>query len=437
MSQYVRRAIGYGVPCLWILVLVVSFGQLSPIWRFFGATVGLFLAVKVGAWVLVRGRSGGISLSPLETLLFWTVWPGVRPDRFLTDEYSRPEARTFVFGYTFFLLGAVLGVATLLAVPYVGEQVASWLFIFAVLFCVHFGIGSILPFSLRWAGFPVPPLFVNPFASTGIGDFWSTRWNRPFVGMNRLFLTRPLAPHLGFGTAALIAFLASGVLHELAISYPAGAAFGLPFLYFVLQSVLYLIERQAFPEDPDAWTVLRQVWTYAAILGPLPLLFHWPFRETFVVPVIEFGRSMLLAHPAEFYLWLGLWIGVAGHALVLVASSQVPKELEWHEDLQSLSSLNRKLLWTYGGFIVLTIVSFGILTAVFHGEFVAGNPVALGLSAMIAVFWGARILVDFFYFSHDDWPEGVEYIVGHALLTSLFVLLVAIYGGTIAFHLVG
>lgn len=66
---------------------------------------------------------------------------------------------------------------------------------------------------------------------------------------------------------------------------------------------------------------------------------------------------------------------------------------------------------------------------------VTGNPVALGLCAVIAVFWTVRILVDFLYFSHEDWPEGVKYVVGHAMLTSLFLLIVAIYAGTILFHM--
>lgn len=113
----------------------------------------------------------------------------------------------------------------------------------------------------------------------------------------------------------------------------------------------------------------------------------------------------------------------------------MPDELEWEDDLASLRPLNRKLMWTYGGFIVLTIVAFGVISAVFHAQLVAGTPVALGLAAFVAVFWTARSLVDSLYVSHDDWPDGVEYVVGHALLTTLFAVLVVVYGGTVAYHL--
>jgi len=240
---------------------------------------------------------------------------------------------------------------------------------------------------------------------------------------------------MGAGTAAFVAFVVSGFLHEMAISYPAGAGWGLPLVYFFVQAVAYAVEQGFFPEtEGDDWSLLRGAWSRAVVLVPVPLLFHGPFRLTFVVPVIEAVRPLIVQYSVLDCLAAGLWVGAAGHLLVLGASYQVPDELEWKEDLESLKPLNRNLIWTYGGFIVLTIVSFGVLTAVFHGEFVSGSPVALGLRVFIAAFWTARILVDSFYFSHDDWPEGVKYVVGHTMVTSLFLLLVGIYAGVVVFH---
>lgn len=430
-----REAIGYGLPIAWIALLIALGGRLPPVARLLGATAGLLLSIKVSSWVLLPARGREFSLSPVETLVYWTVWPGVRPDLFGDPGQRRrePEARAFVEGYAFAAAGLALVVGALLAVPVVGVGTSTWLLLFGLLATFHQGVGRLLPFGLRWAGVPVPSLFDAPLRSEGVADFWSSRWNRPFVNMNRLYVTGPLSSRIGMGGAAAVAFVASGVLHELAISFPAGAGWGSPFLYFLVQGALYTVEETLFPDDASS-SVLWRVWTYAGVLLPLPLLFHAPFRSTFLVPAIEFGRDLLFSYPPSAYLGLGLWVAAAGHFLVLVASSRVPAELDWHTDLQSLSAFNRKLLWTYGGFIVLTIVSFGVLTALFHGQFLAGNPVALGLAGMIAVFWTARVLVDAVYFSHDDWPGGLEFVVGHALLTSLFVLLVVVYAGTIAYH---
>jgi len=424
----------YLVPLVWIAILLVLSDDLSPWLRIAGATVILLYSIKIGSWLLLTARDEKPSLSPVQKLVYWTAWPSVRPDSF-EDAESEPDAGEFVRGYVFGIIGVVLIAGTVLATPYIGENVGSWLMIFGLLSTFHFGVGTVMPFALRWIGVPAPSLFDRPLRSQGIGDFWSSRWNLPFVEMNRLFITRPLGARFGIGVSALTAFLVSGFLHEMAISYAAGAGWGTPFVYFIVQAVAYYAEQRFFPEEEDdGFSVSRSLWTWAVVLLPLPLLFHAPFRQTFIVPIIDVLGTFVFAYPLVDYLSLALWVGAAGHFLVLAASFQVPDELEWRDDLESLKPLNRKLMWTYGGFIVLTIVSFGALTAVFHSEFVAGNPVALGVSAMVAVFWTARIVVDFFYFSHDDWPSGTKYIVGHTMLTSLFALLVVIYGGTVVFH---
>ena len=124
-----------------------------------------------------------------------------------------------------------------------------------------------------------------------------------------------------------------------------------------------------------------------------------------------------------------LWLASAGHFVILFASAQVPSRLRWKQDLAQLMPFNRKLLWVQGGFTVLTIIAFGILTLVLHREMLRGDRAALGLVCFIASYWTARIMVDSFYFSHEDWPQGKEFVMGHILLTSLFVALASSYWG--------
>ena len=124
---------------------------------------------------------------------------------------------------------------------------------------------------------------------------------------------------------------------------------------------------------------------------------------------------------------LDLWFVGAAHFVILIASFQVPYRLGWKRDLQQLIPFNRKLLWIQGGFTVLTIIAFGILTLVLHTELLQGDRAALGLTCFIGIYWTARILVDAIYFSHADWPKGTAFVVGHALLTMLFSLLAVSY----------
>ena len=63
-----------------------------------------------------------------------------------------------------------------------------------------------------------------------------------------------------------------------------------------------------------------------------------------------------------------------------------------------------------------------------------GDRAALGLAAFIALFWTARILIDFFYFGHDDWPKNRLFVVGHMMLTALFLALAATIWATLIWH---
>ena len=132
---------------------------------------------------------------------------------------------------------------------------------------------------------------------------------------------------------------------------------------------------------------------------------------------------------AERLFDLTLWLAGGGHFVILLASFQVPSRLRWKQDLAQLMPFNRKLLWVQGGFTVLTIISFGILTFALHRELLRGDRAALGLACFIGSYWTARILVDAFYFSHEDWPQGKQFVVGHVLLTCLFVALACSYWG--------
>jgi len=132
---------------------------------------------------------------------------------------------------------------------------------------------------------------------------------------------------------------------------------------------------------------------------------------------------------------LALWVAGAGHFVALIAGSQVPSRLHWKSELTKLSPFNRKLLWTYWAFTGLTIAAFGTLTFILHEELLAGGRTALAVAAFIALYWTSRISVDFFYYSHRDWPKGAQFLLGHILLTGLFLFLAATYVTLLVWHL--
>jgi hypothetical protein len=136
----------------------------------------------------------------------------------------------------------------------------------------------------------------------------------------------------------------------------------------------------------------------------------------------------------ESFFNVALWLAGIGHFMALCASFQVPSRLGWKEDLAQLRPFNRKLLWVQSSFTVLTIIAFGTFTLALHNEFLRGDRAAMALSLFIGSFWTFRVGVDAFYFSHQDWPKGKQFVVGHILLTSLFVSFAISYLGLFFWH---
>ena len=82
-------------------------------------------------------------------------------------------------------------------------------------------------------------------------------------------------------------------MHELAISVPAQAGYGLPTLYFSLQGVAMVAERTAVRRDiPIASGVTGWLWTALVTVPAAGLLFHPAFIRTVVMPVVDFAENL-------------------------------------------------------------------------------------------------------------------------------------------------
>ena len=70
-----------------------------------------------------------------------------------------------------------------------------------------------------------------------------------------------------------------------------------------------------------------------------------------------------------------------GQLSVLIASSLVPLRLDWRNTLAELPKLVRQLFWVYGGYVVLSIVSLGIICISQAEEIAAGSGLARAFCA--------------------------------------------------------
>ena len=116
------------------------------------------------------------------------------------------------------------------------------------------------------------------------------------------------------------------------------------------------------------------------------------------------------------------------HFAILIASALTPGVLGWRRHLASLPLLLRQLFWVYGSFIVLVIVAFGTISLAHAGALASGDPLARSVSALIALFWAARLAVQWFVFDATPFLTNALLKLGYHTLTVAFVALTLIYG---------
>jgi hypothetical protein len=127
--------------------------------------------------------------------------------------------------------------------------------------------------------------------------------------------------------------------------------------------------------------------------------------------------------------WASLIVSAGIGQLSLVAASlAIPYALRWPEDLAKVRPLTRQVFWTYAAYIWCTNLAFGLISAFAPHWLLDRSPLAGAVSTYIAIYWGARLVVQFTYFDRSDAPKGSLFVVGEAALVGLFLVLTLVYG---------
>lgn len=126
---------------------------------------------------------------------------------------------------------------------------------------------------------------------------------------------------------------------------------------------------------------------------------------------------------------LSLWLWLAGmsHFGILIASFSVPLVMDWRKLLEPLPKLMRQLIWVYGAYVVLMIISLGGAGVFLSDELAAGTPLARAVCGFATIFWGIRLSLQFLYFDSQEFRTTWWLDAGYYGLTVVFTLLTGVF----------
>jgi predicted DCC family thiol-disulfide oxidoreductase YuxK len=257
--------------------------QVSPwalMWLMAGA---LFLGCK---WLTFRRVWRERTPLHLERLPgYFIFWAGMDAASFLGSDSGRGNlarhTRRIILAITKVLSGAIalFVLARLASNP----LLAGWIGMVGMILILHFGLFELAGVAWQIAGVPARPIMNAPIKATSLNEFWGRRWNGAFNQLMVDLFFRRFARSLGTTSAVLIAFVISGLIHELVISLPARAGYGWPTLYFLVQGLGVIAQRSlGMRRGFTGWFS-----TMAIAAGPAFWLFHPPFVRQVVLPFMQ------------------------------------------------------------------------------------------------------------------------------------------------------
>lgn len=257
-----------------------------PAWAMMWAVALLIYAMAK----LCTLRAARIGTSPARIAGYVLAWPGMDPDPFLQhrNDVARPAPRDWLPPALRLALGGTLVWGMVRTLVADRPLLAGWIGATGLILLLHFGTFHLLALAWQRGGVGAEPIMRRPAASTSLGEFWGKRWNLAFNELARRLVFDPLRRRAGVAVATTGSFLASGLIHELVISLPAGGGYGLPTAYFLAQDAGVLLQRSRPARRLRLDRGARgRIVTVLFVVAPLHWLFHQAFMLRVIVPFLD------------------------------------------------------------------------------------------------------------------------------------------------------
>ncbi|PSL43906.1 hypothetical protein CLV51_107218 [Chitinophaga niastensis] len=123
-----------------------------------------------------------------------------------------------------------------------------------------------------------------------------------------------------------------------------------------------------------------------------------------------------------------LQLKIIGVVLIFLSIIHIvfPKYFNWKKELQPLSLINSQMMYVHTFFVALMVFLIGVLCLCCTHDIIftkLGRQISLGLF----VFWGIRLVFQFFVYSPELWKGKLFETVVHVSFSMLWLYLTVVF----------
>jgi hypothetical protein len=118
-------------------------------------------------------------------------------------------------------------------------------------------------------------------------------------------------------------------------------------------------------------------------------------------------------------------------ALLVLVNLIVPRLLHWREEMAALSLLNRQIFQVHSAFIILILALLSALVLTCAEALVEPSRLSRAVLLGLTVFWGARMLVQWGFYSPEVWRGNRLRTVLHYACSATWIYMTAVFGAAL------
>ncbi len=109
----------------------------------------------------------------------------------------------------------------------------------------------------------------------------------------------------------------------------------------------------------------------------------------------------------------------------------VPARFHWREEMARLSLMNRQIFQVHSIFLVLTLALISALLLTSADTLLEPTRLSRAVLAGLTIFWGLRMLMQWFFYSPELWRGHPFNTVAHGVFSMIWIYVTGVFAASL------